>query len=108
VGDLASDMMKERNRELRAVEWVERLIPKVLSAADRPLDKYTIVDRIEAIPHARIIPAGWSWDGRPGRIDIVEQALKNLVNLKAVFVEFDDYALIYSLVNPLDCIARNV
>lgn len=106
MGDLASDFMKEQRMTEHAITWVEDLIPQVLKAAGGPLDKYTIVDRIEAMNLPKV-PKVWLWEGKRGRITLMERALRNLVGLKVVYAEPDDHTSIYSLINPLDSLARN-
>ena len=105
MGDGASDMQKDFDLEASAVRWVEKLVPKIL--AKRPMDKYTIVRKIEEMKHARE-PEVWSWGPHNIRVHIVERALTGLVVDKVVCAEPDDHTSLYSLNSPLDRLAQSV
>ena len=99
-------MQKDYDLERFAVRWVEKLIPKIL--AERPMDKYTIVRKIESGRHPARRASVWEYGPHNIRVHLVEQALSGLISDKIVRAEFDDTTSLYILENPLDAIARSV
>jgi hypothetical protein len=106
MGDLASDMHKERAIERYAIQWLTVRISEILGKG--PRDKYSILRSIEETKHVGRVASAWEFGSHRDRVDLVEKALSDLIHDKIVRAEPDDHTSLYILNNPLDAIAQSV